>query len=269
MPGGDSTDVMSDTAHFTVQNVSGSLFMNDESVIIHSWVKNDEPLSTAANPVTNNTAAANQTGSKNTNASLENSTAGIEKVSVQPVIAELKNNLGTDITRSVMISLKNTESKTVTFDFGQLPAGSYDLTVMAPSYKNSSINAVVTVADGPLLSDWTRLGSLAIMLDDLEYDNVTVNVRNDGQHSLILDDTYHIFMNYSDRSGVELEVPNTTLITPGQTVSVPTKIPARGSYYLAYFSLRVPGHAGLIKIPVGIRMNPHASIAAVAEPGGN
>jgi hypothetical protein len=126
---------------------------------------------------------------------------------------------------------------------------------MVPGHNVSRNSASVVVKPAPLINEWTSIGDVDFLLDNLAHDHVDVNIRNNGQHTVLFGDRqYNIFLNCSDSYGVALQGLNETIVWPDMTVTVHANITIAGSYYLDYFSVAVPGRAGLVKFPWGVRM---------------
>jgi hypothetical protein len=251
---GDVAPAPTDDAHLTVTGLSDLQYFAGESVIVQAVVTNDGPEKNAS--VANGTATA--ITSPAASAAAGNQTTVTQPVSSSDeytVIAELKGAQSFSIARIKDVSLRNNVPTDIIFDFGEIPAGSYVVTLLVPGYNSSKTSAGVVVKSTPLMNEWTSLGDVAFLLDNLGHDRIDVNIRNSGQHTVMFGDRqYNIFLNCSDDYGVALQGLNETLVWPGQTVTVHAKIPLAGSYYLDYFAIAVPGRAGLVKFPWGVQM---------------
>lgn len=257
--GGDNGPASGDSPHFAVKSVSSPVYFSGEDVVIEAVVMNDEPEREVAFPTT---TVVTVTADPKNSSSFAYATAVPTTVAkklviagTNEVIAELR---GGDIglTRKINLSLANGESKTLTFNFGQVPAGTYVATVTARSYNNSTMGKSISVYRMPTLDDWTVTGDAAFMLVNLQHDGVDVNIRNDGQHAVIFGSSqYVIYANASDSYGVPLQGLNQTVVQPGQTVTVHATIPAAGSYYLDHFAIKVPDRVALVEIGVKAWMN--------------
>jgi len=245
-----------DDGHFTIKGLSDLQYFNGESVSVRAVVTNDEPPKNESASNATVAAGGNNTGANSAGTS---SSATVVQTAdnsdVQTVIAELKGAQSFSIARIKYVSLAYNVPAVVMFDFGQVPAGSYVVTVRVSGYNSSTINASVAVKPTPLINEWTSVGDVAFLLDNLGHDHVDVNIRNSGQHSVMFGDQhYNIFLNCSDDYGVALQGLNDTLVWPGTIVTVRAKIPLDGSYYLDYFSIVVPGRAEPVKFPWGVPM---------------
>lgn len=227
-------------SYLTVTGLADLQYFSGETVIVKATVTNNEPL-------TNESVPSATTGAGN------DSRANIRYT----VIAELKGDQSFRSVRAGDVSLARNERSAMTFDFGQVPAGSYIVTVRVPGDNVTTKTAAVVVEPTPRMNEWTSIGDIAFLLDNLGYDCIDVNIRNGGQHTAMFGDRqYVIFVNSSDDIGVVLQGLNDTLVWPGETAIVHAKIPCAGSYYLGYFAIAVPGRAELVKIPWGLWMNP-------------
>jgi hypothetical protein len=251
---GDATEP--DDGHFSITGLSDLQYFNGESVIVRAVVTNDEPpenesVSDATNATGDNNANTSKTALASPGAVAQPSGS----TDVQTVIAELKGAQGYSIARIKYVPLAYNVPAAIVFDFGQVPVGSYVATVRVSGYNASATNASVAVKPTPLINEWTSIGDVAFLLDNLGHDHVDVNIRNNGQHTVMFGDQhYNIFLNCSDGYGVALQGLNETLVWPGTTVTVRAKIPLARSYYLDYFSIAVPGRAELVKFPWGVQM---------------
>jgi hypothetical protein len=257
--GGTATEPVIDTPHFTVKSLSSPVCFSGESLVVDAVVINDEPEREVAVPTTTEiavTPAADDSDSEVEVTAVPTIIVEIVRMAgANDVIAELRGD-GVDIVRTINLSLANEQSKTVHFDFGQVPVGSYTVTVTARSYNNSTVGKSVSVYDAPTLSDWTITGDAAFLMANLRYDSVDVKIRNDGQRTVIFSGSqYGIYANTTGY-GVPLPGLNATMVQPGENVTVHATIPAAGRYYLDHFAIRVPGRASLVIIPVRTWMEP-------------
>lgn len=244
-----------DGPHFTVLGVSSQAYFAGEDVIVEARVANDEPEREVASPTIMMVTVTGNPSDPDSFASVTAvPTTIVERVGIKGtrmVTAELNSDQGISIVRRFNLSLAHGQSETLTFNFGQVPVGSYVVTVTARSYNNSTMSKVVSVYGAPTLDDWTVTGDAAFMMTNLQHDSVDLNIRNDGEHVVIFSNSqYGIFANSSDTFGVPLQGLNQTMVEPGQTVTVHATIPAAGSYYLDHFAIKVPGRAALVRIPV-------------------
>jgi hypothetical protein len=238
-------------SHFTVASITSSPCFEGERLVVQARIVDDEPereiVVTTESPQT-------VTGSDGKETVTVMPTAVTQLVGgngTHTVVAVLTGGPGVNVTRSEKLSLANNQSKVLVFDFGQVPAGSYVVTVTAPSYNDSRKSASVTVGAAPSLNQWTPIGDVAFLLDNLAHGSVDVNVRNDGQHTVIFGSQYNVYVNCSGGYGIALQGLNNTLVQPGQAVTVRATIAIKGDYYLEYFAIAAPGRATLVKIPVG------------------
>jgi hypothetical protein len=223
-------------AHFTIRGISGLEYFNGESVIVRAVAINDGPEK---------------------NVSVSNATAAppVSSTDRYTVIAELKGDQSSPVVRTTNVLLANNVATAIVFDFGRVPVGSYIVTVMVPGYNSSKTSASVAVKPTPLMNEWTSIGDVAFLFDNLWHDSIDVNIRNNGQHTVMFGDRHYIiFVNSSDDYGVLLQGLNETLVWPGKTVTVRAEIPHAGSYYLDHFAITVPGRAGPVKFPWGVWM---------------
>lgn len=254
------TTVVEENPHFSVAGitVNQSYFAGD-TVIVKANVTNDEPQQEVPVPTTVSviiTADPSNSSSRNTTGYVATTVPEmVGPTGTHPVTAELKG-FGVDILRTVNLTLESLQSKTVTFGFGQVPTGSYVLTVTAQSYNDSVKSKAIVVNAAPALDDWTDTGDIAFMFVNLSYEGVDVLIRNDGVRSVNFGSgQYVIFANSSDDVGVVLPGINQTLVQPGETISVHAHIPARGNYYLDYFAIKAPLRESLLKVMVLTWMN--------------
>ena len=132
------------------------------------------------------------------------------------MIAELKGDQSFRSVRAGDVSLARNERSALIFDFGPVPAGSYVVTVRVSGDNVSTKTAAVVVEQTPRMNEWTTIGDVGFLLDNLGHDNVDVNIRNRGQHTVIFSDgQYVIFVNSSDDIGVVLRGLNDTRVLPG------------------------------------------------------
>jgi hypothetical protein len=227
-------------SYLTITGLADLQYFSGETVVVRATVTNNEPLTNES--VTGTAAAA------------DNKT----KVNIRhTVIAELKGDQSFRSVRSGDVSLARNERSSLVFDFGPVPAGSYVVTVKVSGDDVSTKTAAVAVEQTPRMNEWTSIGGVAFLLDNLGYDTIDVNIRNGGQHTVMFGDRqYVLFVNSSDDLGVVLQGFNDTLLWPGETATVHAKIPCAGSYYLDYFAIAVPGRSALIKIPWDVWMTP-------------
>jgi hypothetical protein len=244
-----------DDPHFTVLSVSSQPFFPGESVVVKAVVGNDEPMQEIAVPTTVEMTITPE----------PDDTEGLVTVTAVPttifqtvsatgshfVTARLSGDQGIDMARSVKVMLKSDESKALSFDFGQVPAGSYVVTVTAPSYNNSTMSLPVHVYPTPVFGEWTETGDVAFRLVNLGHDSVDVEVRNSGEHTVVFSGSqYAIFVNTSQDYGAMLQGMGQTIVSPGKTVMINAGIPIQGSYYLDYFAIKTPDRTAQVKIPV-------------------
>jgi hypothetical protein len=246
-----------DTPHFSVIGVSSPAYFAGETVIVEANVINDEPEREVAVPTT---TMVTVTADPNNSSSRASVTAvpteiirmiGIDGSNL--VSAEMKGPGGINVVRTMYLPVNNGETRTIQFDFGQVPAGSYVVTVTAFSYINSSKSYAVNVYRAPTLDDWTVTGEAAFMMVNIRHDNVDVDIRNNGPRTVIFGNgsgQYLIYVNSSDDFGVPLLGLDETVVRQGQEVSVNATIPAAGRYYLDHFAICVPGKPSLVRIPV-------------------
>lgn len=227
-------------SYITISGLADLQYFSGETVIVRATVTNNEPLTNESDPSAT-TGAGNGT-----------------KVPIRhTVIAELKGDQSFRGTRAGDVSLARNERSSLVFDFGPVPAGSYVVTVRVSGDTISAKTAAVVVEPTPRMNEWTTIGDVGFLLDNLGYDTIDVNIRNSGQHTLLFGNLqYVIFVNSSDDVGVVLQGLNDTMIWPGQTVTVHAKIPCIGSYYLDYFAIAASGRPELVKIPWGVWMSP-------------
>jgi hypothetical protein len=243
----DEGPVPTTDSYLTVTGLADLQYFSGETVIVRATVTNNEPLTNES--LTGATAA---TGS-NTNSSQTTVPAIIRHT----VIAELRGDQSFRSVRAGDVSLARNERSSLVFDFGPVPAGSYVVTVRVSGDNASTKTAAVVVEPTPRMNEWTSIGDVAFLLDNLGYDTIDVNIRNSGQHTVMFSNLqYTIFVNTSDDLGVVLPGLNETMVWPGTTVTVHAKIPCIGSYYLGYFAIAVPGRSELVKIPWGVWMTP-------------
>lgn len=246
--------------HFTVVSVSSQPAYPGESVAVRALIGNDEPMQEIAIPTT----------TELTITPAPEDTKGLTEVTAVPttivqivsatgshlVTARLSGGQGVDIVRAVNVTLKSDESKTISFSFGQLPAGSYVVTVTAPSYNNSTMSLPVHVYQAPVFGEWVETGDAAFQMVNLAHDSVDVEIRNNGEHTVVFSGSqYAIFVNTSQGYGAMLQGLGQTTVSPGKTVTIHANIPIQGSYYLDYFAIKAPERNALIKIPVEARMS--------------
>jgi hypothetical protein len=249
--GGGAAPAPSDGTHFTVSSLSDLQYFSGERVIVRAVVTNDGPPKNVSSP--NATTIANN--SKTGSASPKTVVQPVGSSDTQTVIAELKGDQSFSAVRFKDVSLPGNVRKAIVFDFGQVPVGSYVVTIQVPGHNSSKKSASIAVKSTPLINEWTSIGDVAFLLDNLRPDSIDVNIRNNGQHTVIFgDQQYNIFANSSDDYGVVLQGLNDTLVWSGTTVTVRAEIPHAGSYYLDHFAIAVPGRAGLVKFPWGVQM---------------
>jgi hypothetical protein len=247
----------SDDGHFTITGLSDIQYFNGENVIVRAVVTNDGPPKNVS--VSNTTVAVVGNNTNTSNAGTASSATAVRSVNnsdVQTIIAELKGAQSFSVVRIKDVPLACNVSAVIVFDFGQVPVGSYVVTVRVSGNSLSKVSADVTVKSTPLMNEWTSIGDVAFLMDNLGPDSIDVNIRNNGQHAVMFgDQQYNIYANSSDDFGVPLQGLNKTLVWPGNTVTVHATIPHAGSYYLDHFAIAVPGGSGLIIFPWGIWMN--------------
>jgi hypothetical protein len=228
-------------SYLTISGLADLQYFNGETVIVRATVTNNEPLT-------------NESGSTATAAAGNNTRGNVRHT----VIAELRGDQGFRSARSGDVSLARNERSASTFDFGPVPAGSYVVTIKV-SGDDVSTKTAAAVEPTPRMNEWTSIGGVAFLLDNLGYDTIDVNIRNGGPHTVIFGDRQNlIFVNSSDDIGVVLQGLNDTLVLPGETVTVHAKIPCAGSYYLDYFAIAMTGRSNLVKFPRGVWMTPVA-----------
>lgn len=227
-------------SYLTVTGLADLQYFSGETVIVRATVTNNEPLTNESVPSA--TAAAGNATKSNVR---------------HTVIAELKGDQSFRSVRAGDVSLARNERSSLVFDFGPVPAGSYVVTVKVSGDDVSTKTAAVAVEPTPRMNEWTSIGGVAFLLDNLGYDTIDVNIRNGGQHTVMFgNQQYVLFVNSSDDLGVVLQGFNDTLLLPGETATVHAKIPCVGSYYLDYFAIAAPGRSALVKIPWGVWMTP-------------
>jgi len=258
---GDTGPSRLDNPHFTVGSLSSQPFFAGESVIVRAIVINDEPAQETAIPTTTELtitpAPDDQSGTITVTAVPTTIVQTISAMGSHAVTARLSGNQGVDIIREVNLTLSSDESRELSFDFGQVPAGSYRVSVTAPSYNDSRMNLTVRVYPSPAFGDWTEIGDVTFMLVNLRHDSVEVIVRNSGERTVVFSDSqYTIYVNDSKGHGTTLQGLGETMVSPGQTATVHAKIPVTGSYYLDYFAIKSPERTALVKVPVNALMSP-------------
>ena len=242
-------------SHFAVMNVTYAPIFEGENLLVQASILDDEPMREMLVAGVEGWTETNEDGSTYTTAV---PTTEMKLTSGNATHTQTATLTGGDesISRSKELTLSNNEGATLLFDFGPLPAGAYVVTVTAPSYRDSSKSAAVSVGSTPMLSRWTTIGDISILLYNLEHDNVDVNIRNDGQHAVVFGGSqYTIFANASDTFGVPLRGMDATLVKPGETLTVHATIPAAGNYYLDHFAIKAPSRDALVKIMVNAPVN--------------
>jgi hypothetical protein len=231
--GGDTTESPSGDSYFTIAGISGLQYFKGERVIVQAVIINNVPA-------TDTPAPAETSDGRTVSASSAAVKGPVSSYDEHKVVAELEGDQSAPVIRSQYVSLASNERRVITFDFGPVPAGSYTVTVMVPDNDESTASASVLVKPTPLINEWTSIGDVAFLLDNLRHDSVDVNIRNSGQHAVIFGDLqYNIFLNCSDSCGVVLQGLDQTLVMSGETVTVHAKIPIAGRYYLDYFAIAV------------------------------
>ncbi|OPY27962.1 MAG: hypothetical protein A4E28_01777 [Methanocella sp. PtaU1.Bin125] len=258
---GDSGPTRLDNPHFTVMSVSSQPFFEGENVVVQATVVNDEPPQEVAIPTTTEltiTPAPDDASSAITVTAVPTTIVQTISASGSHVVtARLSGGDDVNVTREAYVTLASDKSKELSFDFGQVPAGMYLVSVTAPSYNDSTAYLSVRVSPAPAFGDWTGIGDVAFMFVNLRYDSVDLIVRNDGQRTVVFSDSqYTILVNESEDSGTVLLVPGQTMVSPGKTVIINATIPAAGSYYLDYFAIKAPGRAAPVKVPVQTMISP-------------
>jgi hypothetical protein len=238
-------------SYFSITGLVDLQYFSGESVVVQVVVINNEPLTNESVPAT--AAAGDNTNNSNAAAVAPPANSSISHT----VIAELSGGQNFRSARAGYVSLARNERSALVFDFGPVPAGSYIMAVGVSGDNVSTKTATVVVEPTPRINEWTSVGDVAFLLDNLGYDTIDVNIRNSGPHAVIFGDKqYNIFVNSSDDFGVMLQGLNETLVLAGETVIVHAKIPCIGSYYLDYFAIAVPGRSELVKIPWGVWITP-------------
>lgn len=259
--GGDAGPSRLNNSHFAVSSLSSQPFFAGESVIVNATVINDEPVQEIAVPTTTElTITPNPDDTKGIPTVVAVPTTIVQTIIAtgsHPVTARLSGDQGVDIVRAVNVTLASDESRELSFDFGLVPAGSYIVSVTAPSYNDSRMSRAVRVYPSPVFGDWTEIGEAAFLIVNLQHDSVDVIVRNSGEHTIVFSNSqYTIFTNLSEYDGIVLQGLEQTMVTPGKTVTIHAKIPISGIYYLDYFAIKAPGRAVLVKIPVKALISP-------------
>lgn len=258
---GDASPSRLENPHFTVKSLSSQPSFAGETLIVLAMVLNDEPAQEIAVPTTTEltiTPAPDDTSGTITVTAVP--TTIVQTISARGshvVTALLSGEQGIDITRTINVTLASDESEELSFDFGQVPAGSYSVSVTAPSYNDSMMNMTIRVYPSPVFGDWTEIGEVAFMLVNLRHDSVDVIVRNSGERTVVFSDSqYTIYVNDSKGHGITLQGLGETMVSPGRTATIHAKIPAAGSYYLDYFAIKSPERTALVKVPVNALMSP-------------
>ncbi len=246
--------------HFIVGSVSCLPVFSGENVLVGAIVMNDEPEREIAVPTTTElTITPDPNNDSDSGRVTTVPTTILQAVSAtgsHVVTARLSGDQGVDMSRSINVSLESDESKSLSFDFGQVPAGSYVVTVIAPSYNDSTMSLGLQVYPTPVFGDWTEIGDVAFMIVNLQHDSVDVIIRNGGEHTVVFSGSqYAIFVNTSEGYGAMLKGLGQTTVSPGKTITVHAEIPIRGNYYLDYFAIKVPERTALVKIPVEARIS--------------
>lgn len=252
---GDASPSHFDDPHFTVRTVSSQPAFSGERVIVRATVRNDEPGQETAVPTTTImtiTPNPDDTKGKATVTAMPTTIIRIISATGSHVVtARISGDQGIDITRVVNVSLDSNQSKDISFDFGLIPAGSYTLSVTAPSYNNSTMSRAVRVYPAPVFGDWTEIGDVAFMLVNLQHDSVDLIIRNNGGRLVAFNDSpYLIFVNCSGGYGTILHGLEETKVMPGKTITAHANITVPGSYYLDYFAIKAPDRTSLVKVPV-------------------
>lgn len=260
LSGGDDSSSHLENPHFAVGSISSQPVFTGENVIVRAIIMNDEPEQEIAIPTTTElTITPGPDDTKGTTTVTTVPTTIVQTISARGshiVTARLSGDQSVDTVRAVNVLLASGESKVLSFDFGQVPSGSYVVTVTAPSYNNSTMSRSLRVNPAPLLSDWIEIGDIAIQLVNLEHGSVDINVRNSGEHTVVFSDShYAIFANCSDGYVATLQGLGQTMIKPGKTETIHVYIPIPWNYYLDCFAIKVPERTALVKIPVKAQMS--------------